>query len=94
MASRKILLAHGRYGPERVDVGDIVPVYVAVPGRRYFRGMFKSGETLSGLWAYDLRDARVRVSDWLADNRLPASAVKIVKAYVVGYGGTKWRSTW
>lgn len=92
MVSRKILLAHGRYGPEEVAPGYIVPVYVAVAKKQI--GNIRKGQIVSGVWSYDLADARVRLSDWNYNNSVPAAATRIVKAYVVSYGGPPWRSTW
>lgn len=93
MASRRILLASGRYGPELIAPGYIAPVYIAV-ARKQITPHLKRGTVIGGVWSYDLADARVRVSDWVANNEVPPGHVKIVKAYVVGYGGAQWGTSW
>lgn len=92
MASRRILLASGRFGPERVDPGYIVPVFVAVAKRKI--GSIPKAAVISGIWSYEPKDALGRAMDWALDNRVAFSAVKLVTAYVVSYGGSRWGTSW
>lgn len=86
MASRKILVAHGKYGPEAIYPAHLVPVYVVVARQKI--GSIPKGAVIRGIWDYSAADARVRLYDWSKDNDVPASATKVVKAYVVSYGGS------